>query len=144
MDPDPDPGGPKTYGSEGYGSGFGSATLSTAKIRLGFLKSVFIRSWLVSRLWSWKSYQRPLMIYTSTSWQIFLASNEGWTRGEIDQRQRRELFLASNKGWTRGKTDQWQRRQLFLVFSEGYWRKSTNDKEAKRGIIFCFQWRMDT
>jgi hypothetical protein len=32
MDPDPDPGGPKTYGS---------ATLSTAKIRLGFLKSVF-------------------------------------------------------------------------------------------------------
>ncbi len=27
MDPDPDPGGPKSYGSDGSGSGFGSATL---------------------------------------------------------------------------------------------------------------------
>jgi hypothetical protein len=29
MDPDPDPGGPKTYGSDGSGFGSGSVTLGT-------------------------------------------------------------------------------------------------------------------
>ncbi len=43
----------KTYGSDGYGSGFGSgsATLYTAKIRLGFLKTVFM-----------KLFRKPAMI----------------------------------------------------------------------------------
>jgi hypothetical protein len=42
MDPDPDPGGPKTYGPDGSGFGFGSTTLVTGDDIMTFCIAFFL------------------------------------------------------------------------------------------------------
>ncbi len=61
------------------------------------------------------------MICTSTSWQIFLASNEGWTN------DKEELFLypLRDEHWRKSTND-----NEGNYFSHGHRRKSTSDIEC--------------